>query len=153
MKNTWGASDFSKRASGTLPPAREIGAGYSPRMPHPLSTSLRVRRTHDQALAPNADAKFVWACLPTGNVTLPPGEYAVIPLGLRLELDPGYTATIVSLAPAHDPGFLVVASNTEGDATVLVLNHTKKLTTITTGTLLGRIQVLGEARVSILEVP
>lgn len=96
---------------------------------------------------------FVWALLPDGDVTLQPGESALVPIGLHLSVDPGYIVNVVSLPLRDAPSFLVVACDTEGDAHVVLWNHTSAPTTISNGTVVGRIQAHGVARVSVVEVP
>jgi len=111
-------------------------------MPHPLSTSIRLQRLHEDAVLPSAEDMRIYAHLPDGKIGVPPGHRKVVSCGFCMELDSGYDAQVQSLwlgpwveAVEFEPEVRVVLRNTSPETLLLEPQQP-----------LGRLQILPRVR-------
>ncbi|UOO38801.1 dUTP diphosphatase [Oscillospiraceae bacterium CM] len=106
--------------------------------------TVKIKKLCPAAIAPtyataSSAGADLYACLET-DVTIVPGETAMIPTGLSLELPPSHAglvfarsglATKKGLAPANKVG--VIDSDYRGEVLVALFNHGRGPVTITPG--------------------
>ena len=66
---------------------------------HPLSTSIKIKKLHDDVQLPERKSKQaagmdLHAYLPDGKIGIPPGERKIIATGFAMEIEPGYEAQV-----------------------------------------------------------
>ena len=109
-----------------------------------MKTTLKIKKLRPNAAVPTYGSEFsagadLYACL-DGEIVISPGETAVVPTGLALEIPENHAglvfarsglATKKGLAPANKVG--VIDSDYRGELLVSILNHGPENRTISPG--------------------
>jgi dUTP pyrophosphatase len=133
-------------------------------MPHPLSTSLRLKRLHPDALlpkqaTPGSAGLDLCACLPDGEISLAVGDRMAVPCGFAMSLDAGYEAQVrprsglalkKGITIPNAPG--TIDSDFREELKVILRNDGNEPFTIRHGDRIAQMVVAAVARASILEV-
>ncbi|MDR1795832.1 MAG: dUTP diphosphatase [Clostridiales Family XIII bacterium] len=129
----------------------------------PTNTDIEIRVTADGSLPAYATegsaGMDLRALLPDGPVTLAPGERALIPTGLRIELPPGFEAQVRArsgLAVKHGIGLTngigTIDSDYRGEIKVSLINLGQEPFTVNDGERIAQMVIARYERVRLVKV-
>jgi dUTP pyrophosphatase len=132
-------------------------------MPHPLSTSLRIKRLHTKAqlpsyATPGSAGMDLRACLPEGTALVAPNSTSVIPCGFSMQLDPGYEGQVRPRSGLSTRGITIpnspgtIDADFRGEVKVILRNEGEHPFRIEHGDRIAQLVIAALPRVSVSEV-
>ncbi len=116
-----------------------------------LQGKLKVKKLREQAKLPEYGSSLaagadLYACLEEDNVEIRPGETAMIPTGLAMEIPEGFAGLVYArsglaskkgLAPANKVG--VIDADYRGEVKIPLYNHSQKTAVVEQGERIAQI--------------
>ena len=131
---------------------------------HPLSTTVKFRKLHDDVQLPErkseeAAGMDIHAYLPDGKIGIPPGERKIVATGFQMEMAAGYEAQIrprsglaikEGVTVVNSPG--TIDSDYRGEVKVGLINLSSTTYILEPGTRIAQMVIQAVPRISVLEV-
>jgi dUTP pyrophosphatase len=129
---------------------------------HPLSTTVRFKRLHDDAQIPErksdeAAGFDIHAHLPGGKIGIPPGERKLVATGFAMQLDAGYEGQVrprsglaikEGVTVVNTPG--TIDSDYRGEVKIGLINLGNTTFILEPGTRIAQLVVAPVARTSVI---
>lgn len=129
---------------------------------HPLSTTVRFKRLHDDAQLPERQSEEaagfdLHAYLPDGKIGIPPGERKLVATGFAMQLDPGYEGQVrprsglaikQGITVVNAPG--TIDSDYRGEVKVGLINTGNTTYILEPGTRVAQLVIAPVARTAVV---
>lgn len=131
---------------------------------HPLSTTVRFKKLHEDAQLPKRQSEGaagfdLHAYLPEGKIGIPPNERKLVPCGFAMQLDPGYEGQVrprsglaikEGISVVNSPG--TIDSDYRGEVKVGLINTGSKTYILEPGTRIAQLVIAAVPRVAVIEL-